>query len=80
LTISLPILRNVFSFDFPGYKHFIISFLGAMGVLVVLEFIKLVKHFKTTIWGKSICMERQLKNSKKTMHSKYLLQKKVEEV
>jgi Ca2+-transporting ATPase len=49
LTISLPILRNVFSFDFPGYKHFIISFLGAMGVLVVLEFIKLVKHFKTTI-------------------------------
>ena len=49
LTISLPILRNVFSFDFPGYKHFIISFLGAMGVLVVLELIKLVKHFKTTI-------------------------------
>jgi hypothetical protein len=30
-----------------------------MGVLIVLELIKLVKHFKTTIWGKSICMERQ---------------------
>jgi P-type Ca2+ transporter type 2C len=37
LMISVPVLQNLFSFEFPGYRHFIPSFLGAFGILLVLE-------------------------------------------
>lgn len=40
LTITVPFLQNVFNFQFPGYRHFLISLSGALLMLVVLELIK----------------------------------------
>ncbi len=39
--ISIPQLRHLFSFGYPGYSHFILSLLGASGLLLVLELVKL---------------------------------------
>ena len=44
LTISIPFLRSVFNFEFPGYGHFIYSILGALVLLGVLETIKTVRN------------------------------------
>ncbi|MBX2907098.1 MAG: cation-translocating P-type ATPase [Taibaiella sp.] len=38
--ISVPQLRYLFSFSYPGYTHFAVSALGALGLLLVLEVIK----------------------------------------
>lgn len=43
LTISIPLLQDIFSFDFPGYKHFISSFIGSLILLLSLESIKIVR-------------------------------------
>lgn len=39
-TITVPTLQKLFSFQFPGFSHFIISILGALIMLVILEIIK----------------------------------------
>jgi Ca2+-transporting ATPase len=40
LIISVPSLLSVFSFEFPGYRHFIPSLISAFSILVILESIK----------------------------------------
>jgi Ca2+-transporting ATPase len=42
LILYIPYLGRIFSFEFPGYTHFIPSLLGASVLLIVLE---LVKYF-----------------------------------
>lgn len=41
--ISVPALCTIFSFEFPGYAHFLPALLGAAGILMVLE---VIKHFR----------------------------------
>lgn len=65
LTLSLPILRSIFNFDFPGYKHFMISFLGATSLLIVLELIKLLRWLKAIKPIKKSIRKASLKNSQK---------------
>ena len=43
LIITVPALQALFSFEFPGYRHFLISIAGAGLVLLVLEASKLVR-------------------------------------
>jgi Ca2+-transporting ATPase len=38
--ISVPSLQQIFNFEFPGYKHFISSIIGAGFMLAILETIK----------------------------------------
>lgn len=40
LTITIPALGEIFSFDNPGYNHFLPALVGATSMLVVLEFTK----------------------------------------
>lgn len=40
LITTIPSLQHLFSFEFPGYKHFIPSVIGAASILVILETIK----------------------------------------
>ena len=47
LIISIPFLRQIFSFGFPGYRHFVSSLIGASLVLLILETIKYLKNRKT---------------------------------
>lgn len=47
LTISTPFLQNIFNFQFPGYIHFIISIIGASGMLLIFELTKRLKQFKS---------------------------------
>ncbi len=42
-TITVPVLQKLFSFQFPGFGHFSIAFLGAAIMLFVLEVIKKIK-------------------------------------
>ncbi|TBX67663.1 cation-translocating P-type ATPase [Flavobacterium silvisoli] len=42
--IAVPFLQNIFSFDFPGYQHFIPAIAGASVLLLVLELLKVVKQ------------------------------------
>ena len=44
LVITVPALQGLFSFEFPGYRHFLVSIIGAGVVLLVLEVLKLVKN------------------------------------
>lgn len=44
--ISIPALQVVFSFGFPGYRHFMPSISGAIGVLIILEAIKIFNRRK----------------------------------
>lgn len=43
LIITIPYLQAIFSFEAPGFKHFIISIIGASIVLLTLEIIKFSK-------------------------------------
>lgn len=43
LTISVPALQQIFSFQFPGFKHFVPSLLGATFVLLIFESFKFFK-------------------------------------
>lgn len=45
LTITIPLLQHIFSFGFPGYRHFLPSVIGALCMLLVLE---ILKYFKQT--------------------------------
>lgn len=45
-TITVPALQKLFSFEFPGFSHFIISILGASAMLIILEMIKKVNTNK----------------------------------
>lgn len=47
LTISIPYLQNIFSFQFAGYRHFIISIVGASGMLLIFELTKKIKQLKS---------------------------------
>jgi len=46
LTLFVPALQLIFSFQFPGYKHFIPSLAGAFSILLILETIKYFKYSK----------------------------------
>lgn len=46
LLITVPYLRQIFSFEYPGLSHFIISLIGALIILATLELIKFVKNKK----------------------------------
>jgi Ca2+-transporting ATPase len=41
-TITVPALQKLFSFQFPGFNHFVISILSASAMLILLEVIKKV--------------------------------------
>ncbi len=43
LIISVPALQGLFSFEFPGYRHFLVSIVGAGIVLLVLEILKVMR-------------------------------------
>lgn len=47
MTISVPALQHIFNFQFPGFKHFISSIIGAAIILILFESIKFLK----TKWG-----------------------------
>lgn len=47
--ISIPSLQHIFSFQFPGYQHFITSIAGASCILIILEAIKYVNAKKYKI-------------------------------
>lgn len=44
LVISVPPLQNIFSFDFPGFGHFLPALAGAAALLFVLEAIKYIRY------------------------------------
>lgn len=44
LIISVPSLQQLFSFQFPGYRHFISALTGALAILIALEIIKYFKN------------------------------------
>jgi Ca2+-transporting ATPase len=44
LILFVPALRQVFSFEFPGYHHFLPSIVGALIMVTILEVIKLLKR------------------------------------
>lgn len=44
LLVSVPYLRTIFSFDYPGIGHFLVSFIGSIVLLLILESIKYVKN------------------------------------
>ncbi|GIK70018.1 MAG: ATPase [Bacteroidota bacterium] len=44
LTIAIPFLQTIFAFEFPGFKHFASSLIGALTMLFILEFIKRFKQ------------------------------------
>jgi Ca2+-transporting ATPase len=45
MTVSIPFLNNLFSFEFPGYKHFLSAFIGAILMLFALETIKYIQRY-----------------------------------
>ena len=46
LILFIPALQQLFSFQFPGYKHFIPSIIGAGVILFILETIKYFRYKK----------------------------------
>ncbi len=53
LIISIPSLQHIFSFEFPGYKHFIPSISGGVCLLLILEGVKFLKYKKAFNLNKS---------------------------
>lgn len=47
LMITIPDLRFIFGFEYPGSKHFLVSVVGAFGLLLFLEGIKFLKNRKS---------------------------------
>jgi Ca2+-transporting ATPase len=41
--VSVPAFQSVFSFSFPGFRHFLTSLAGAAAMLVIFELAKLVR-------------------------------------
>jgi P-type Ca2+ transporter type 2C len=54
LTIFVPYLQAILRFEFPGYRHFIPSIVGAVGMLLILESIKIFRSMKKRIYSYSI--------------------------
>ncbi len=48
VVISVPFMQQIFSFEFPGYKHFVSSLIGASSVLIILETVKYFKNRKNS--------------------------------
>ncbi|MGZ0015559.1 cation-translocating P-type ATPase [Yeosuana sp. AK3] len=46
LIITIPFLQQIFSFEFPGYKHFVSALIGASSVLLILETLKYLMNRK----------------------------------
>lgn len=46
LTISVPFLRTIFKFSYPGSSHFVSAVVGALILVVILEVIKKIKRKK----------------------------------
>ena len=46
LILSIPALQQIFSFEFPGNRHFISSFTGSVLVLLILEGFKYFRYRK----------------------------------
>lgn len=44
MMLTIPYLQELFSFEFPGYMHFATSLGGALGLLLILESIKWIRH------------------------------------
>lgn len=44
LLLSIPYLRSIFNFNYPGFSHFIISIFGSLSILFILEGIKFYKN------------------------------------
>jgi Ca2+-transporting ATPase len=44
LTLTIPFLQRIFNFEFPGFQHLVPALLGALGLLLCLEGIKLVQN------------------------------------
>ena len=42
--LLVPPLQEVFSFEFPGYVHFLPTLIGSLGILVIMESIKFFRH------------------------------------
>jgi len=49
MMLTIPALQDLFSFEFPGYRHFIPSLAGAFGLLVILESIKWIRQRRIDI-------------------------------
>lgn len=49
IILHVPMLREIFSFEFPGYQHFVSSLVGATIVLFILEIQKILKLKHTQI-------------------------------
>ncbi len=45
LSMNLSLLQNIFSFSFPGYNHLLIAIMAALGMLLILEFVKFGKQY-----------------------------------
>ncbi|MBK9592545.1 MAG: cation-translocating P-type ATPase [Crocinitomicaceae bacterium] len=46
LTITIPALLELFSFEYPGFYHFIPAGIGAASLLFILELIKFIRNKK----------------------------------
>jgi Ca2+-transporting ATPase len=44
--LLVPYLQDLFSFEFPGYIHFLPSLIGAFAILVIMESIKFFRFRK----------------------------------
>lgn len=44
--ISIPYLQTIFNFEFPGFKHFLHSAIGAGAILVLFESIKYIRMWR----------------------------------
>ncbi|MBK9637095.1 MAG: cation-translocating P-type ATPase [Bacteroidetes bacterium] len=49
LLLTIPYLRTIFSFNYPGINHFIIPILGSLSVLLILEGRKFLKLDKSLL-------------------------------
>ncbi len=47
LSLTMPQLRMLFTFEFPGYRHFLLSAGGATAMLMLLEIIKWLRNKKS---------------------------------
>lgn len=49
MMLTIPSLRELFSFGFPGYMHFVTSLAGALALLLILESIKWIRQRKISV-------------------------------
>jgi Ca2+-transporting ATPase len=49
MIMTIPSLQHIFSFEFPGYRHFFSSAMGASAILIILETVKYFRNRKKRI-------------------------------